>query len=418
MKYTEALYSLLFILLLSGCRSYNADSQNKNFEGNHLFPQHVDYSQASFINQFSQSELDEHVTSFYDIWKNNYLIHAGQDKDNLDLYRIVTSKPGETTDRITVSEGQGYGMILSVLMAGHDPLAQKQFDGLWLYAKSNPSQLNSAFMSWRISTAYPSGDSAFDGDADIAYALLLADKQWGSDGPIDYLGQSVALINAIKLSVIDSFSHLPYLGDFQVRNPDKFLVRPSDFLLTNFRAYHAATKDPFWLDVIQASLNVMQKTQSRYSEKTGLISDFMDVNPVLSTYTPASGKVLESEYDGMFYYNACRVPMRIGLDALLTGNEKSSAIVKQISQWISPSTNQNPENIKAGYHLDGQPIAEGNYFTTVFAAPLGVAAMTVAGQGNWLDSIYNEVYQLHESYFEDTINLLSMLIMSRNYWTY
>ena len=37
-------------------------------------------------------------------------------------------------------------------------------------------------------------DSATDGDMDIAYALLLADKQWGSSGDIVYLARPKQLL--------------------------------------------------------------------------------------------------------------------------------------------------------------------------------------------------------------------------------
>ena len=41
-------------------------------------------------------------------------------------------------------------------------------------------------MGWEVPPDEPGGtDSAFDGDCDIAYALLLADAQWGSAGAID-----------------------------------------------------------------------------------------------------------------------------------------------------------------------------------------------------------------------------------------
>jgi len=64
------------------------------------------------------------------------------------------------------------------------------------------STKNAANMSWIIAkTEKKSGDSdsATDGDMDIAYALILADRQWGSGGAIDYLGQAKDTItNGIK----------------------------------------------------------------------------------------------------------------------------------------------------------------------------------------------------------------------------
>ena len=41
--------------------------------------------------------------------------------------------------------------------------------------------------------------SATDGDLDIAFGLLLADKQWGSAGAINYLAEARKVIAAIKM---------------------------------------------------------------------------------------------------------------------------------------------------------------------------------------------------------------------------
>ena len=41
-------------------------------------------------------------------------------------------------------------------------------------------------------------DSASDGDMDIAYALLLAEKQWGNGGEINYGAAAAAVISEIE----------------------------------------------------------------------------------------------------------------------------------------------------------------------------------------------------------------------------
>ncbi|MCQ3980590.1 MAG: hypothetical protein DPW09_44850, partial [Anaerolineae bacterium] len=57
-----------------------------------------------------------------------------------------------------------------------------------------------------------------------------------------------------------------------------------------------------------------------------------------------------------------------------------------------------------------------NYFTTFFAAPLGVAAMTVPTQQTWLNAIYDAVHNTQEDYYEDSVTLLCLLVMTGNYW--
>ena len=54
--------------------------------------------------------------------------------------------------------------------------------------------------------------SATDGDMDIAYSLLLADKQWGSDGEIDYLKQGKKVIDAIMERNFKRIIHIKIRG--------------------------------------------------------------------------------------------------------------------------------------------------------------------------------------------------------------
>jgi Glycosyl hydrolases family 8 len=125
------------------------------------------------------------------------------------------------------------------------------------------------------------------------------------------------------------------------------------------------------------------------------------------------GLFLEGPDDGHFYYNAGRDPIRIGTDALLNNDLRSKAQVQKMSLWLESAT-ASPEDIKAGYTLGGTPI--GNYFTSFFVAPFGVAAMLEPTQQSWLNNLYDSVYQAHEDYYEDSITLLCLLIMTGNYW--
>ena len=74
-----------------------------------------------------------------------------------------------------------------------DPDARLRFDGLFRFYDQHRSTIDDRLMDWFVPADEASGgaddDSAFDGDADAAYALLLADVQWGSDGDVDYAAE-------------------------------------------------------------------------------------------------------------------------------------------------------------------------------------------------------------------------------------
>jgi endo-1,4-beta-D-glucanase Y len=377
------------------------------------FPQHVTYAPNSILpNHRTQSQLDDDVRAYYDHWKTNYVADAGINAEGLTMYRVVLGKD-EPTRSTTVSEGQGYGMLIVPIMAGYDPEAQAIFDGMWAFVDTHRSEIDSRLMDWNVPLDEGNA-SAFDGDADIAFGLLLADAQWGSDGNINYKAEAETMIAGILESTIGPESHLPMLGDWvNVGEPqyNEFTPRSSDFMLVNFRAFRNATNDPVWDDVVFQSQILMAGIQEQYSPKTGLMPDFI-VNGA-----PAPANFLENVTDGAYNYNAGRVPWRVGADALLNDDSLSRFIVQNISHWVETNAGGDPLQIRSGYDLSGEPLPDSDYFTTFFVAPMGVAAMNDPAQQEWLNKIYDAVYDTHIDYYEDSVDLLCMMVMSGNFWS-
>lgn len=373
------------------------------------FPQHVIYAAGTIKpNHRTQAQLDNDVRAFYQHWKASYLVQQGVTAAGQPLYRVTV---GSTNPGRTVSEGQGYGMIIVALMAGYDPNAQAIFDGLWRFSRKHPSIIDARLMDWEWYAGDNRDDSAFDGDADIAYGLLLARRQWGSSGQINYGSAAKQVITAILQSTIGPDSRLPMLGDWTEPNGsqyNQYTPRSSDFMPSHFRAFRRFTANPAWGQVVSNSQTVINAIQANYSPTTGLLPDFI----VMSH--PAPPNFLEDPHDGHFYYNAGRTPWRLGMDVLLYNNAVSRTQVRKMSKWIQGAAQGSPAKIKAGYKLNGVPI--GNYFTSFFVTPFGVAAMCDSTQQAWLNAIYSKVYNDHEDYYEDSVTLLGLLVMTGNYW--
>jgi len=383
------------------------------------FPQHVAYSPGSIKpNHRSQDQLDDDIRDFYDYWKSRYLVEAGTTDDGKTMYRVSY---GDTNPDRTVSEGQGYGMIITAIMAGYDTQARQYFDGLWYYSRAHPSDVDNRLMGWQIPPDPATGnDSAFDGDADIAYGLLLAHAQWGDDGDVNYMSEAQTYITAIKESTIGPQSYLTELGDWVVDgdgdNYNQWTPRSSDFMPGHFRTYGRATGDEaFWEQVIAAVQSDIDGIQVNHSPNTGLLPDFIvresDTNHAPK---PAPPNFLEGPHDGHYDYNAGRDPWRIGTDALLNNDAKSFAQAQKMANWIVQKTNGDPAAIKAGYTLDGNSYDD--YFTSFFVSPFGVGLMTTPAHQDYLNDLYDLVYQRHEDYYEDSVTLLSLLVMTGNFW--
>jgi endo-1,4-beta-D-glucanase Y len=381
------------------------------------FPQHVKYTVGSIKpNHISQQQLDNSVRTFYSQWKSLYIKQACTPGQNYVWFQ----KPGV---KQCVSEGQGYGMMIVALMAGDDASAKTTFDGLYRFYKAHPAKPGKHLMAWAQDKNCKSTDnsSATDGDLDIAYALLLADKQWGSLGSgsrINYLEEAKLLLADVMRYEINPKSYTVLLSNGSADDSkDYFDTRSSDFMPSHFRAFARATGDTRWNKVIEHTYDLFNVVISKYSPEAGLLPDF--IQSVNHKPHPAKPNYLEARYDGAYNYNACRVPWRIGVDYLLYGDKQAKAIDTKINQWLRSTSEDNPDNISAGYSLAGDDLPRRNFEALSFIAPFAVSAMVDAKNQQWLNHVWN--YLLHfklkdYDYYDNSIKLLDMLILSGNYW--
>jgi hypothetical protein len=228
------------------------------------------------------------------------------------------------------------------------------------------------------------------------------------------------VIAGIFESTIGPASRLPLLGDWV--DPDgaqynQYTPRSSDFMPAHFRAFGRAMPNLPWDQVVANCQVVITSLQTNFSPDTGLLPDFIvPLSGADHSPQPAPAGFLEGPDDGSYSYNAFRDPWRIGTDALLNGDALSLAQARRFSAWAEEAAEGVPANLRAGYQLDGTPLPDSDYFTIIVAAPLGVAAMTMPSQQGWLNRIYAAVRNHHEDYYEDSVALLSLLVMTGNYW--
>lgn len=383
---------------------------------NHPFGSHpLAYTAGSIRPGHPQATLDQAVRDFYDAWKATYVKQVcGPGR------YVVEAKAGG--GNLTVSEAHGYGMMLMALMAGHDPQAQTIFDGMFAYFRDHPSGITPSLMSWYQSGSCANAngnDTASDGDLDIAFALLLADKQWGSCGSIDYLAEAQSVIAGIESGELDATKQFVKLGDWVSPGdaPYDDATRSSDFMPDHYRSFLAATADATWTGVLEQTYDIVAALQANHSPATGLLPDFV-VDP-LGTPDPAPANFLEGATDGSYAYNACRDPWRLATDFLVSGETRAKAAVQAINAWIRTETGNDPSAIGSGYRLNGTATPGTDYLSMAFVAPLGVGAMVDASNQAWLDDVWDLVVATPigaEHYYENTLKLLSMIVMSGNWW--
>jgi endo-1,4-beta-D-glucanase Y len=375
--------------------------------GSHQFP----YVSGTLKPTGAQSTLDQAVVTQYNRWKSAFV------KQNCGngWYEVLSPD----ADHPYVAEGQGYGMAIVATMAGADPNAKTVFDGMVKYLLAHPSVNNANLLAAEQDsscTSVDGSDSATDGDLDVAFGLLLADKQWGSAGTYNYRDLAIKHLNAIKASEVNPTTHLLKLGDWSTCCDNLYwTTRPSDFMLDHMRAFRAATGDTAWDTIRSAHQSLITNLQNQYAPNTGLLPDFV-VN-TNTTPQPAPGQVLESSNDGKYWWNSCRTPWRIGADAVTGGGSASLASARKLNSWIKSKTGGNPNNIAVGYSLGGTAISSGS--EACFFAPFAVAATTDSASQAWLDALWTKMVNTtfgSTEYYNSSVQLQVMLVVSGNYW--
>jgi endo-1,4-beta-D-glucanase Y len=314
----------------------------------------------------------------------------------------------------TASEGIAYGMLIGVYVNDRD-----MFDALWGYARGRFN--GNGLMSWHYNSGggQLDGGAATDADEDMAWALLMADKQWGGGpaGQASYLSAATALIAAIWSHEVDQGN------GFVLKPGDNFgganQTNPSYFAPSYYRVFARVTGNAGWMSVVDSSYAIL----GRAAGANGLVPNWVNSqgNGVNGPGNDANGL--------NFGYDACRTPWRIALDYCDNGTAQAQQYLEKIVGFYAGKASSGGLGaIKDGYTVSGgtptPPL--GMYGAGMaFLGPGGVAALSGAGHESFVaDVSATLVYDTTTasgnpgvfSYFHGSWGVLSMLTMSGNFW--
>lgn len=390
------------------------------------FPHHTVYNQHVIKpSTQSQAAMDMAVQAFYEQWKRAYI--RNNCPDTLQYYVLddEEGQKGNAQQSICVSEGQGYGMLITVMMAGYDKNARNIYDGMYRFYRAHHSSKSEYLMSWSVlkdcvtNTRKENNSSATDGDFDIALSLLMAGKQWGDKGKIRYHEEAIKMLKAILRYEINHKSNTILLSDANTAEDYDFDdIRSSDFMPAHLQTFNKYFPDKLWSKVGNRMYEIVRQIQDEYSPETGLVPDFIVFRD--GEFRPAKGNYLESRYDGDYYFNACRLPMRVAMDKILFGDSRVDTLLDQFNDWIQEKSANNIDNIRWGYHLDGQVLSRTGETIPSFVCPMAVSAMINPENQEWLNDLWVYITKEFEfkdyRYYDNTLQMLSLLILSGNYW--
>ncbi len=374
----------------------------------HPFPTHVTY-RAGVMPSATQSTRDALVEKNYDAWKKTYLVHGCASNE----YYVSTKGDDDAPHNGTVSEAQGYGMNIVPLMAGYDSAAQTEFNGLWQLVKDHEDP--DGLMEWQLDgstckyTDNGTPDAATDGDLDIGYGLVLADRQWGG-----YTTDAKAWLASVYAHDVAPDGHLKCEDDGP--NTD---TRPSDMMLDHLRAFAAYDTAHDWNKVITRTEAVISSFTANYSPSAGLLSDF--VVGANATPRPAPADYQEDQPDNIVGYNSLRVPWHLGTDALVNGSGTAAvayAAAGKESACLKSLSGGNPAKVQPHIKLN---CANGGVSGDTRAEEAGDAAgpaAMAAGDQAWTDAIWKQLSSnpFGDAYYGETIKMIVSVVMSGDYW--
>ncbi len=379
----------------------------------HPFPTHVTYK-VGVMPSASQSSRDAAVKKQYDSWKAAYLVKGCASGE----YYVSTKGDDDAPNNGTVSEAQGYGMNIVPLMAGYDTSAQTEFNGLWKLVQDHVD--SHGMMEWQLDgktckyTDSGTPDGATDGDLDIGYGLILADKQWGG-----YTSAALAWLGKFWTADVASDGHLKCEDDGPSTD-----TRPSDMMLDHLRAYAAYDTSHDWAKVVTRTQAVISEFTAKYSSAYGLLSDFV-VSANTTSPKPAPADYQENQPDNIVGYNSIRVPWHLGTDALLYGSTTASvsySTAKLESACLKSESGGNVQKVYPHTNLNctkRTTDGDGNTDTQAEEAgdAVGPAAMA-SGDQTWTDAIWTELAKnpFGDAYYGETIKMIVYIVMAGDYW--
>lgn len=376
--------------------------------GNHRFTYAVGTVLPSHV---SAAALDRATALAYDSWKARYLVPGCSPGE----YHVKTDIAGS----VSLSQATGYGMLVTSLLAGHDARAKQSFDGLFRYFLEHQSALTPGLMAWYQGEGCQDefeNRSASEGDLDIAYALLLADKQWGSCGAVNYAARARWVIDAIARADMHREGRYMLLGDW-VAPSDRTnydTTRPADFMPGHLRGFQQFMRQAWWDQVVDNGYWLLDRLQTAHSPAAGLVPNVVVSADSDDPRPPAPRPSDPYDYGG-FGEQASRVPLRIGTDYVAYGDRRAKRVLERMTSFVKSHADGEPSRIAPGYTLAGEPVLGAE--SMLFSAPLGVAAMSDPKHQDWLNRLWDRIEAAtDEGYAADSVRLLSMLVMSGNWW--
>ena len=230
------------------------------------------------------------------------------------------------SNKITTSEGQSYAMLRAVWMDD-----KPTFDQVWKFTRLNLKREGDNLFGWKWGPKsdgsygfIASGDenSASDADSDIALALILAEKRWGTRD--NYIQQAKPILKDLwRLNTTEVHGKRYLIPGVWARSGNEVVLNPSYFSPYAWRIFAQVDRESDWNSLVGPSYEVLSKMSQENLDKTksvGLPPDWIALNSETGELKKPTNDKLSSDYS----YDAMRIPWRIALDYIWNKDQQAA----------------------------------------------------------------------------------------------
>lgn len=306
----------------------------------------------------------------------------------------------------TVSEGVGYGMLLT--MANGDTDA---FVRLWNYSRAfreyNSTSTAKRYLTPWITYSFHFSEidlsSATDADLDIATSLILMYYKTGQQA---FLDDAKNIVNALWDAEVNKTSLLLYSGDTDVwngGNGKEPVYNLSYFSPVALRLFAMVDPNHNWTGVLDAMYTYISKVQAA---GTGVLPDWSNEAGVAAN--PDNGSADKTYWT--FNKESVRIPWRIAWDYYWFQDPRALTVLTTLNNFISAKAGGDPNSKALAVQYSWDPAK--NDATGNSAVPTQwLAAWCATGIGTnqaWLESCTGlvngkSVTNNNSSYFTDIL---------------
>lgn len=321
----------------------------------------------------------EEALAYYPNWLRQYVqsaVHSG--------LRVVYPTEGNAT----VSEGQGYGMLIAAL-ANDAPT----FAGLWDYAQRHLD--DHGLMNWKIG---PSGTtlgktSATNGDETMAQALIMAGWRWPGHG---YGQAGINMANAIyQYDLMANLLVGP--GDAWAGPQTESDIAPGYIDPYAYQVFAQVDGHRRWQKVLTTNLTWLKTVGANSS--TGLVPDWETIegHPVVP---PGSDNPNQAD---TYYENAAPYPIWMVQWVERSG---SHALAQTLGHFLASAP------LSDGYTLTGKPLSSG-YTNLPFLSGTAILTTVEDPQSQASAADFNQLLtQQATSYYGAVLKTLALFILA------